>query len=62
MVSWNCPTVVDASTGSESRIEVSKTSSKQMGSVGGRLGEVTRIGSSERIGSPEGVDDEAKDT
>lgn len=51
-----CSRVVDASTGSESRIEVSRTSSKRMGSAGGRSGEVTRVGSSGRLGSPKGVD------
>lgn len=45
----------DASTGSESRIEVSRTSSKRISSEGGRLGDVRRVGSSERLGNPNGV-------
>jgi hypothetical protein len=59
-ISWNCPKVVDASAGSESRIEVSRTSSKRMGSAS-KLGEVKRVGSSDRLGSPRGVDGVTKD-
>lgn len=44
-----------ASTGSESRIEVSRTSSKRIGSAGGRVGDVRRVGSSERLGNPNGA-------
>ncbi len=44
--------MVGASTVSESRIEVSRTSSKRIGSAGGRLGDARRVGSSKRLGNP----------
>jgi len=34
---------------------VSRTSSKRIGSAEGRLGDVRRVGSSERLGKPNGV-------
>jgi hypothetical protein len=61
MILKGCPGVVSASTGSEARIEVSRTSSKRMGSERGRLGDVRRVGSSERVDTPRGEGDRAKD-
>ncbi len=54
-MSRDCPKVVGPSMVSESRIEVSRTSSKRMGSVGGKLGDVRRLGSSGRLGNPNGA-------
>jgi hypothetical protein len=64
MILKGCPGVACESTGSEARIEVSRTSSKRIGSERGRLGDVRRVGrvgSSERVDTPRGEGDRAKD-
>jgi hypothetical protein len=55
MVSRGCPREVGASGVSESRIEVSRTSSKRKCSAGDKLGGVRRVGSLERLGNPKGA-------
>jgi hypothetical protein len=62
MILRGLPGVADASNGSEARIEVSRTSSKRMGSVRGRSREARSVVSSDSAGSPKGVGDGSKDT